>query len=250
MSTCVCEQKLGSVRRIFLQNVVVVKGEHVLLGQIEDSRTDEDGLVEEKCSFGHVDEGQILVNDLEFFKVWFRDESFGLLRIRRKFNVRSQSDVLDRFPVYLKNNSFSVKYPPKLQNFTKKKNYLKYNAVKNLNEYDAVKNLNKCTHRIWKQFVQVLLKGTTTIFSAFRVHGNVGLDPSRLREREDSMDFAENHAVIDVELKVDEMKDVFRLVHEVRAEFFLGDEFRVKLFSHLDRDFREHILRDDDVFRS
>jgi len=101
MSTCVSKQKLGSVRRIFLQNVVVVKGIHVLLGQIKDGRTDKDGFVEEKQSFGHVDEGQILVDDLEFFKVWFRDESFGLFRVRRKFNVRSQSDVLDRFPVYL-----------------------------------------------------------------------------------------------------------------------------------------------------
>ena len=48
MSTCICEQELGSVRRIFLQNIIVVKGKHVLLGQIEDGRTDKDGLVEEK----------------------------------------------------------------------------------------------------------------------------------------------------------------------------------------------------------
>ena len=73
----------------------------MLLGQIKDGRTDKDRFVEEKLSFGHVDEGQILVDDLEFFEVWFRDESFGLFRVRCKFNVRSQSDVLDRFPVYL-----------------------------------------------------------------------------------------------------------------------------------------------------
>ena len=48
MCTCICEQKLSSVRRIFLQNIIIVKGEHVLLGQIKDGRTDEDGFVEEK----------------------------------------------------------------------------------------------------------------------------------------------------------------------------------------------------------
>ena len=111
-----------------------------------------------------------------------------------------------------------------------------------------LKSLNKCTHRIWKQFVQVLLKRATRIFSAFGVHGNVRFDPSRLCEWEDSMNFAENHAVIDIELEIDEMEDIFRLVHEVRAEFSLGDEFWIELFTHLDCDFREHVFRDDDVF--
>ena len=48
MSTCVRKEKLGSVGRIFLQNVVIVECEHVLLGQIEDGRTDKDGFVEEE----------------------------------------------------------------------------------------------------------------------------------------------------------------------------------------------------------
>ena len=62
------------------------------------------------------------------------------------------------------------------------------------------------------------------------------------------MDFAEDHPVLDIKLKIDEMEDIFRLVHEVRAEFSLWEEFRTKLFSHLNCNFRKHVPRDDDVF--
>ena len=73
MSTCVCKEELGSVRRIFFQNIVIMEGKHVLLWEIEDGRAEKDWFVEEKRGFWHVDEGQILVDDSELLEVWFGD---------------------------------------------------------------------------------------------------------------------------------------------------------------------------------
>ena len=143
MSTCVRKEKLGSVGRIFLQNVVIVECEHVLLGQIEDGRTDKDGFVEEEWSFWHVDECQILVDDLEFFKVWFRDETFRLFRVRRKFNVRSQSDVLDRFSVYLKNNNFARQATAGITKFVRQVSAKLTKFYKSYSKYDAVKKFKR-----------------------------------------------------------------------------------------------------------